>query len=542
MGTVEQVYYEELTVLLVIDKVEDDDQDDLELPDKYEVPLVELWATIKQENPVLNVDLTADAIDRLRFFYTKIWRPWDIDLDEDTDWTSKNLETRIKFFFDFSTKKISSRLTMHIKNLLDEANYIHERKELLELQIDDDDLDDDKTNVNTLMRLHLRLKILQNEIELLENPDMRNNFELIKFSESQNENGCQSIKRISLGDTLAKAKCNTFIICSEQKLADSVTFLQSVSKTIDKDMKVQISHSLQDTLENYSNINTIYLSPGIHFLRFSEYLLGNAKITGPIGREIHPEDIVNIKEVAILASHDHDSVLLTVDSINGFTFENLYFDCTNVRVGLIAKSGKILLKNCVFRGNPSSTVRQGIIIYGKNYKFRCKFYIPNFKFLLFLENAKVELENCIFLDFATAIFINSKAVLQMTDCNIQNCIIGLDNKLGSLSVLQNTTFEAIKQYGIILETQKIEDQKTIIQAEEMNKLSDIPEIKIKSGVRFVNNHVGNIVIIKATDTFGFDNFDETMDVGISLTSSCSDDSLNFSRASASFILISDNSD
>lgn len=130
----------------------------------------------------------------------------------------------------------------------------------------------------------------------------------------------------------------------------------------------------------------------------------------------------------------------------------------------------------------------------------------------------------------------------MTDCSIQNCIIGLDNKLGSLSILQNTTFETIKQYGIILETEKIEDQKTIVQAEEMNKLSDIPEIKIKSGVTFVNNHVGNIAIIKATDIVGFDNYDETMDVGISLTSSCSDDSLNFSRASASFILISDNSD
>lgn len=63
MGNVNNIYFQDLMADFSIVAVQDDD---VHLPEVHEVPLEDLWPTIKQENPELNIDRTADCIDELR--------------------------------------------------------------------------------------------------------------------------------------------------------------------------------------------------------------------------------------------------------------------------------------------------------------------------------------------------------------------------------------------------------------------------------------------------------------------------------------------
>lgn len=47
----------------MVTRVQDDD---VHIPENHEVPLEDLWPTIEQENPELNIERTADCIDQLR--------------------------------------------------------------------------------------------------------------------------------------------------------------------------------------------------------------------------------------------------------------------------------------------------------------------------------------------------------------------------------------------------------------------------------------------------------------------------------------------
>lgn len=62
-GTVTNVLFKELRADFMITGVQDDS---VHLPESFEVPLEDLWPTIDQENPELNVEKTADCIDQLR--------------------------------------------------------------------------------------------------------------------------------------------------------------------------------------------------------------------------------------------------------------------------------------------------------------------------------------------------------------------------------------------------------------------------------------------------------------------------------------------
>lgn len=63
LGTVNNVYFQDLMADFSISAVQDDD---VHLPEIHEVPLDDLWPTIDQENTELNVERTADCIDELR--------------------------------------------------------------------------------------------------------------------------------------------------------------------------------------------------------------------------------------------------------------------------------------------------------------------------------------------------------------------------------------------------------------------------------------------------------------------------------------------
>lgn len=135
-GTVEAVVFGDLRAHFVVTGVQDDD---VQLPERHEVALVDLLAVRQQENQALNIEATANCVDMLRYFYQHVWRPWDNDTDDDRDWAGQHLERRIRFHHDLLARRVSRPLAVHIRALLAEAQDVQQRREYLETDISDDE-------------------------------------------------------------------------------------------------------------------------------------------------------------------------------------------------------------------------------------------------------------------------------------------------------------------------------------------------------------------------------------------------------------------
>lgn len=169
----EQVDFNDLLALVKITAV----QDDIHLPEKYDVPLIELYPTQKQENKTLDMVGTASCIDQVRFFYNYLWMPWDLDDDENSDWVTLHLESRIRLFYDMKRGCVNKDTCDVIRTLVREGREIQQNISKLEESISDEEeiescfMDDGKAC--QLMKLHFRLQQIKTEMEILENPAIR---------------------------------------------------------------------------------------------------------------------------------------------------------------------------------------------------------------------------------------------------------------------------------------------------------------------------------------------------------------------------------
>lgn len=64
--------------------------------------------------------------------------PWDNENDDEDDWCKKHLESRIRFCFDLK-RDMSRGMADHIRKLISEARYIQNKREVMELEMSDDE-------------------------------------------------------------------------------------------------------------------------------------------------------------------------------------------------------------------------------------------------------------------------------------------------------------------------------------------------------------------------------------------------------------------
>lgn len=375
-GYVEQVLFDELRANFRVIAVQDDE---VTLPELHEVPLEELWPTKAQENPAINIDITAECVDRLRFFYNNIWMPWDNDNDEDADWIEKNLHSRIRFYCDLKNKSINPSLTSHILMLLSEARYIQNRREYLEIDLSEDDDNDDDSKmenkqVTDLMCLNLRMHMIKNEIEMLENKEMRRIYQLVKFpTNSDKIESCNKIEHVNyfcagdICDADRNRLYNFVIVCGSGTLKKQKEYMDDIRKRVPENEKVTMSPNLQQALDSGKIANNIYIPCGHHSIRFLEYLNSNGSIRSVYEPILKVDNLNTEEHAAIIKSMNDDSILLTLDG--DYMLENIVLDCHNVRTGLLIKNGNIILKNCVIIGDVNSSTKQGIVISGKFSRF-----------------------------------------------------------------------------------------------------------------------------------------------------------------------------
>ncbi len=273
--------------------------------------------------------------------------PWDADSDEDVDWSTKYLESRIRFCYDLKAD-MSPQLASYIRALLAEAEYIQRRREYLELDIsDDEDMNDTKTEITYLMSLHVRLATIKHEIKMWENPKLRKVFEPIKFPPR------------NPGDiSVVMEQCTD--------LPKHIRDLEKARKIIGDEKTVKLSSSLQDSLMSCVTDGHIYLAEGQHSIKFLENL--NNSIVGlvPCDNSIDlrlKENLSDCKQPVIMAK-EFENILLTL--AGDVRIKNVILDCRKVRTGILVREGSVRFENCTFIGDMSSrTTSTAIAMFGK---------------------------------------------------------------------------------------------------------------------------------------------------------------------------------
>lgn len=150
----------------------------IHLPEKHEVPLIELYPTISQKNRTLDIEGTAHCVDRVRFFYHYLWMPWDEEEDDDTIWVKQHLESRLKLYYDMKNKVINDETCEIIRSLIKEAKEIKKKISIYEALLPEDMHEDEipkelAKEAYGLMKFHFRLQQIKAEMDLLENPSLR---------------------------------------------------------------------------------------------------------------------------------------------------------------------------------------------------------------------------------------------------------------------------------------------------------------------------------------------------------------------------------
>lgn len=272
--------------------------------------------------------------------------PWDADNDEDMDWSTKYLESRMRFCYDLKAD-MSPALASHIRALLAEAEYIQQRREYLELDIsDDEDMNDSKAEITDLMSLHVRLATIKHEIEMWENPQLRKVFEPIKFPQR------------NPGDiSVVMQQCGV--------LTNHIQDLEKALAIIGDEKAIKLSTSLQECLMNCGSAGYIYLAEGRHSIKFLEHL--NNSIIGLVpcdnSIDLRLKENVDVCKQAVVMAKDFENILLTL--VGDMKFKNLIFDCRKVRTGILIREGSVHFENCTFIGDKSSTTSTAIIMFGK---------------------------------------------------------------------------------------------------------------------------------------------------------------------------------
>ncbi|KAF7992252.1 hypothetical protein HCN44_001577 [Aphidius gifuensis] len=419
---VEQVDPTELSALCKIIAV----QDEIHLPEKYDVPLIELYPTLNQENSVLDMIGTSTYIDQLRFFYNNLWMPWDCDDDDNVDWVQLHLETRLRLFFDMKRGIVNKDTCDIIRTLIREAKDIHTKITRLEIDFSDDDNDDEDDEQETkclvdedkacqLMKLHLRMQKIKTEIDVLENPVMRN---LLQRNPDLNNKNIAAKRRESRG-----RKLEAFFVWHGGSLEETINCLNKITEFLPKDIFTKTSSCLQEALDASQAGDKIIIGEGEHQIRRAGGLEEGGTIRG----------LSDCQSTVLCAKDSATGVSLLDFSGGEVSLENVSVDLGELQAGILVRKGIVKISGCKIFASNESIVKLGIIV---------------------LPEAKLIVENSSFYGLGTAIFVHPTGECVLNNCQFENCVDGIQLQDESRCDASGCKFLDIKEYGIRFESDK----------------------------------------------------------------------------------------
>ncbi|CAH1105684.1 unnamed protein product [Psylliodes chrysocephalus] len=422
-------------------------QNDVNIPEKMWVPLVQIWPTEDQDKSIdLNLMETANSLDMLRFFYLYVFMPWDRDEDDNQDWKDKHLESRLRFYYDLKNGNIPRGVAEHIHNLLTEARRLHNKREFLEGQISKaeenqnsecDSLKDERTK--TLIQIHVRLLEIRTDIEVAENPLLRNII-IDRFSQ--------------LGKISLNPNPQIWLIFDQGTAEEHMNFLMKVQQVFPKD-NLKFCTNLASKLESANKDDTYLLNESVHKISTTGALEEGGTVRG-----------IGCRENIIFTTEVEDVMLDFIGE--KVVLENLTIDVNLAQCGVLVRKGNCYMKKCKIIGKSSSPIYQGIIA---------------------LKGASLHMENCEISGFSTAIIGNSGSNIILKNCDIHDVDYGLKIFDESKVSLDSVSIRECSDFGICLETESL-----VEVVGGFKCLEETSEVIYKN-VTGVNNGRGDVAIL-----------------------------------------------
>ncbi|CAL1681571.1 unnamed protein product [Lasius platythorax] len=427
----------------------------IHLPEKHEVPLIELYPTISQKNRTLDIEGTAHCVDRVRFFYHYLWMPWDEEEDDDTTWVKQHLESRLKLYYDMKNKVINDETCEIIRSLIKEAKEVKKKISIYEALLPEDMHEDEipkelAKEAFGLMKFHFRLQQIKAEMDLLENPSLR---KLLGHNQSfvrreKRKDGKNIYYFVWLGGVVKQL----------QELSIKIQTM------LPENAPIKISGCLDDALDTIEPGDTVLLSEGHHSVKRYNELQKGGTIIG----------ICNV-ENTVLCPIESDVLLALLDfSGTEVLLKNICIDLGTLQAGIIVrKDCTVIVTDCRIRvSNIPSNTKWGTIV---------------------MPGGKLVFENTVFQGLGTAAIIYATGEVVMNKCNFEDCYEGIrlsDNAIFSAS---NCSFENIThEQAIVMETDKV------ISSKSVEVGSEIANIFLKKIIfnecKFPNDGKGNVML------------------------------------------------
>lgn len=435
------VDFRELTAIVEVEKV----QDNISIPGKQEVPLIQLYPTKIQDDPFLNIDLTANFIDQLRFFYNHLWCPWDVEDTEGGDWPTKFLEPRLDLFYEMSDGTMPVKLAEKIYRTKEEARKLFERKQELEelihksssggLEAEDILSPTAQSHTFNLMQVHLQLSPLLTELQLLENPSMRKIF----------------IKHFIEEESRKRDNLQAVAVWESGSVDAFIDFLMGCKQDIRPDSHIVSVASLQSGIESAVSGSTIFLNRGTH--KLNEIIESSISIIG-IG-----------EEVPKISAKESNSFLFNVrNSI--VKIKNVMLDTSKVANALqVLKNSTIELINCTII-NEESIDGRGIVVN---------------------TGGSLLIDSCNFYGLHVAVNCNPGSKVSIKNSCIKNCTFGIDAYENSALEITGVSFVKCEEAGIFISQTVGNDQRG-----DINLLKEFHQISA-SQIQFSDN-AHNVVL------------------------------------------------
>ncbi|CAG9559243.1 unnamed protein product [Danaus chrysippus] len=355
------------------------------------VPLIELWPTIKQREQCVNAASTAEFIDIMRFFYDNIWMPWD---DQDDKILLPNtIEDRMNLWMELHNGTIPNYIARSITLLRTSAINAHQKLQELDSSLCEGDFADDDDSllppnyISLCAELNARLDGLISKWTLYENPLIREQY-LAKTMKKCQRN---------------KSKKNVVALWQGGDIAEFKNITRFLETRLTNDHTLTITMSAEEALS---------LEPNEVVVCSKQYEIPEVSLS--------QITLCSIDGAMLKASDMRSCLLMLNDECH---IQDMTLHCSSVNTVIVMLSGTLHVKNCMLLDDSSnfqSDFAQGIVA---------------------MSGAKVILEDCTFENFYSGIVIHKGAQMELRNCLIEKCGVGIQIYSGAQVKLDGVIIE-----------------------------------------------------------------------------------------------------
>ncbi|CAH2986368.1 unnamed protein product [Chilo suppressalis] len=362
------------------------------LPEMVEdVPLIELWPTVKQREKCVDALTTAEFIDLLRFYYNDLWMPWD-DQD-DKELLPKTIEDRMSLWSDLHNGTIPQCVARSITLLRMSAINAHENWKKLDSSLCESGLADEDDSllppnyISLCAEMNARLDGLMSKWTLYENPLIREQYLNKMRSRWQKHKNNKNVVALWQGGSLFEF--------------DEISKFLKSRLTNDQTLTVMVSADEALALEPEEVVvcSKQYEVPEMPLSHISICSFNGATLKAP-----------DMRSCLLMLSED-------------CKLKELTLHCALVNTVIVMRSGRLHIDHCTLLDDSSSSqsdFAQGVVA---------------------REGAKILIENCTFDNFYSGIVVHKGAQVELRNCVLKNCGVGIQMYSGSQVSISGSTIK-----------------------------------------------------------------------------------------------------